>query len=431
MKILLLLSESWNDKTAPNNNLTNWFLNFPNVEIWTISGNGQLPENRCCKDYFQVSENGMLKSIFTGNKVGKTYHFADYPQDETKGKMLQKKKVKSIFSNEAARLCRDFVWRYGRYDVEALKKFISDCQPDIILTQRRGSVKMCRLEQLVMSFTDAPMVAYTGDDEYSLQQFSFSPIFWIRRFWVRKWLKKMIPQYRLFYCQSERQMKEFAKEFGVEMKFLVKCGDFEKEKIHQQVGQPIQLVYAGKLYCNRWKTLAILVEEIEKVNAKYDKEKVKLNIYTTDRITKKQNQMLNNGTSSIIHGAVPGSELPKIYNNSDVVLHIESFDLKNRLLTQDSFSTKVMDCLASGCAVMAICWKGHAAYQYLEKKDAALVADSREKIRLLLERMVSNVNVILEYSQKAYLCGQENHQREQIQDMLKRDFERIIAENVC
>ncbi len=37
MKILLLLSESWNDKTAPNNNMTNWFKDFSDVEIWTIS----------------------------------------------------------------------------------------------------------------------------------------------------------------------------------------------------------------------------------------------------------------------------------------------------------------------------------------------------------------------------------------------------------
>ena len=45
MKILLLLSESWNDITAPNNNMTNWFQNFPNVEIWTISGSARTPDN--------------------------------------------------------------------------------------------------------------------------------------------------------------------------------------------------------------------------------------------------------------------------------------------------------------------------------------------------------------------------------------------------
>lgn len=435
MRILLLLSESWNDRTSPNNNMTNWFQNFPNVEIWTISGSSQLPENQCCVNYFLVSENAMIKSIFDVRKAGSRYCLSENREKEfsfcTSIDISQNKKIKKIFSGELARLARDIVWRFGKYDLDGLKKFIEECNPDIVFSQRRGSIKMCRLEKTVGLFTNAPIIVYTGDDEYSLNQFSLSPIFWLRRFWVRSWLKKTIPTYKLFYSQSERQMKEFSLEFNVPTKFLVKCGEFNEEKIHTQVGKPIQLVYAGKLYCNRWKTLGMIADAIKEVNDAMGEVRFQLNIYTGDLVTRIQNRKLNDGLHSIIHGKVPASWLTTIFKKADIVLHVESFDLRNRLLTQDSFSTKVMDCLASGCAVMAVCWEGHAAYQYLKEKDAAITASSKVEVADKLKLLSDNPMLMVEYAKKAYECGKKNHQREQIQEMLLKDFETIIMENIC
>ena len=426
LKVLLLLSESWNDVSAPNNNMTNWFSGFDEVEVYTVSGSGALPNNRCCKDYFTISESRMMKSLINGKKVGEVYHFDDYPS-EVPTSSAAKKAPRGF--GELTRLARDIVWRFGRIDKEKLKSFIGEFQPDIVFSQRKGSVKMCRLERIVASMTDAPMVAYTGDDEYSLKQFSLSPIFWLRRLWLRSMLKKNISSYKLFYSQSERQMIEFAKHFDTPTKFLVKCGNFDEGKIHNSVNDPIQLVYAGKLYCNRWKSLAMIADAIRKINAQYSDIKLVLNIYTRDHITKKQNMLLNDGKSSIIHGGVPGSELPEIYARADVALHVESFDLKNRLLTQDSFSTKVMDCMASGCAVMAVCWSGHSAGVYLRWMNAAMVANSYVEVESHLRDIAAEPDKVLEYSRRAYECGVLYHDRKKVQMKLLSDFERII--NKC
>lgn len=431
MRILLLLSESWNDKTAPNNNMTNWFKNFSNIEIWTISGSSQIPENQCCKHYFMIGENEMVKSFISPKKAGK-YVYLDKSLSEkrqyNKCYISENKRIKQIFSGEPARLVRDCVWRFGRYNLEGLKQFVDMSNPDIVFSQRRGSVKMCRLEYIVSQITDAPMIAYTGDDEYSLRQFSVSPFFWVRRFWTRSWLNRMIPKYKLFYCQSDRQMKEFKKKFGIKTKFLVKCGEFKEDKIHKEINDPIQVVYAGKLYCNRWKTLKILADIIRKVNAENANIKIQLNIYTADKVSKKQNNALNDGGSSIIQGRVSAMELLSIYDRSDVVLHVESFDLKNRLLTQDSFSTKVIDCLSSGCAVMALCWEGHAAYRYLKKMDAAITASTTKEIYHKVNELVQNPMLVGQYAKKAYICGKKNHQRQDVQRMLEDDFHKVIKE---
>ncbi len=429
MRILLLLSESWNDIVFPNNNMTNWFKDIAGAEIWTISGSAVIPYNQCCKNFFLISEKDMLKSIIYGSPAGRLFvlntlnnQAVDQKTDSEKTKRLKK-----FFSGETARLCRDCVWRYGKYNLEQLESFIKECNPDVVFSQRRGSIKMCRLESVVASMTSAPMIAYTGDDEYSLHQFSLSPIFWIRKFWVRAWLKKMVPQYRLLYSQSRRQMAEYEYQLHVRTKFLVKCGEFSSEKVHKSVGKPIQIVYAGKLYCNRWKTLKIIADEIRAINVAWGEARIQLRIYTADAISNKQNKCLNDGINTIICGKVSASELSAIYSQSDIVLHVESFDLKNRLLTQDSFSTKVIDCLASGCAVMAVCWEGHAAYQYLKEKDAAILASNSEEIRKRLERISSDSKYICHYAQNAYNCGRKYHQRVNIQRMMIEDIHEVMG----
>ena len=147
-----------------------------------------------------------------------------------------------------------------------------------------------------------------------------------------------------------------------------------------------------------------------------------------NKITKKQNKLLNDGKNSVIHGGVPASALPKIYAGADIALHVESFDLKNRLLTKDSFSTKVMDCMASGCAVMAVCWRGHSAGVYLKSRGGAMVANSYEEILKQLSDAAEDPERVLEYSRLAYEVGAEHHDKKKIQKMIISDFERVISE---
>lgn len=96
-------------------------------------------------------------------------------------------------------------------------------------------------------------------------------------------------------------------------------------------------------------------------------------IYAKDVPTKKQNRLLNDGQSDIIKEVISQGELREIYHKSDVALYVESNDLKYRLATRFSFSTKIIDCIFSGCAVMAYCWNQHSELTYLKREDAGNV----------------------------------------------------------
>ena len=430
MKILLLISETWNDTTHPNNNMTNWFRDFPEAEIYTVSGGPGLPENSCCKNYFQVSDKMMAKSLLFGKRAGRVLRYEDYPHPESqemgKEEVIYKNRKKLSFP--LMRLIRSLIWRFGRYNERELERFIKDFNPDVVFSQRMGSVKMCRMEKIVSKYTNAPIIAYTGDDEYSLRQISFFPSHWIHRFWTRAWISKMAKKhYRLYYMMSKRQMAEYKEVFGVETDFLVKCGEFSEDAVHTSVGKPIRIVYGGKLYCNRWKTLGMIAKELRSLNA--NGIKATLETYTGDPINKKIKRALDDGKSTFLMGRVSAVELKKIYDESDIILHVEGFDLNNRNLTRHSFSTKVMDCLSSGAATMAVAHESHAALDYLRSNDIAICATSEEELRERLLEIVNNPGVISYYARRAIKFGKETHSREKIQKKLLDDMRRVVSEN--
>lgn len=427
MKILIVSLDVWNDKIHGNNVISNWFEGM-DAEFANIYCEPGEPFNKCCKKYFQITDMMMLKSIFTKKKAGmrveykKEHHDENIPMAEQEPKKLYSF-LKSI-SGAWLRLVREILWILGKYDLEGIKKFIDDFQPDIIFTERTATCKMLRLEKEISKISQVPMVAFTGDDEYSLRQFNFSPFFWINRFMVRKRLREMVKKYKIYYTLSKEQKEDYETRFGCKMKILQKCGNFPSQFTPREVNQPIRIIYAGKLYCNRWKALAQIVEAIKIVNK--DENKIVLEIYTKDRITKKQDNLLNDGKNSKIMGSVTQEKLREIYQNSDIALHVESQDLKNKLVTRLSFSTKIVDCLESGCAVMAVCWNEHSGYTYLQRENAAICVSSFEEILDSLQMLADDKDTITQYAKKAYDCGVRNHTREKVQKMIKEDFLEVI-----
>lgn len=424
MKILVLSDEVWNDRINGNNVTTNWFEGM-DAEFANIYASPGTPYNRCCSRYFQITDMMMLKSILKSEKAGRALEkfFMDSTDENRNAEEEPKKLYRFLkaISGSYLRFARELLWLWGKYDIAAMKQFLDEFQPDVVFSERMATCKMLRLEKTVCSLTDAPIFAFTGDDEYSLKQLALSPFFWCNRLMVRKRLRENVKDYKIYYTLSQEQKEYYEKEFGCKCKLLYKCGEFESTYTPHEVHEPIKLIYAGKFYCNRWKVLGQVADAIREINK--DSVKMVLEIYTKDVPTRKQNELLNDGRSSLIMGAVSQEELREKYKNADVALHVESRDPKNRLITRFSFSTKIIDCIFSGCAVMAYCWNQQSGYTYLEREDCAMCASSPSEMASILRKIVEDKEQISKYAYKAYMCGIRNHQRKSNQKMLLEDFQ--------
>lgn len=425
MKILIIADEVWNDKIHGNNVLSNWFNEFP-AEFCEIYCSPGIPYNKVCNDYFQLTDKMMAKSILSNTKAGQILRMRNNPY-EIKNVEDENKKLYSFLKSitgDFLRLIRQMIWYFGKYDLDKLNNFLDDQKPDIIFAARYSSLKLLKIEKYASEYLNVPIVAFTGDDEFSLQQIKISPFYWVYILKFRSVMKRQIPKYSLYYTHSDVQAKKYHEIFGVKTKVLLKSGEFNKEKVHEKVNDIIKIVYIGKLYCNRWKTLSIIAKQLKEIN-KSGKRAI-LEIYTLDKITKKQNDLLNDQINSYIKGGVKPEDIPKVYNKSDIVLHVESFDLKNKLATKYSFSTKVVDSLASGCALWTIGWEEHCACKYLKKNNCAFVSTSKEEIKNDLGCMINNPNIIIDYANRAYEFGKNNLEKEIIQKKILMDFNEIL-----
>lgn len=489
MKILLITDEVWNDKIYVNNVLSNWF-DDSTAQLANVYLSPGVPENKCCSNYFQVTDKMMLKSLFTKKKAGVSFHQeeeilipqppeellpprlpeegpapqlpgegeapapqlpeegelpapqfpgeGELPAPRLPGKLPAPQFpvefpeeagqlydfLKSIAS-ETIRFLRDFIWTNGKFDKDKLSKFIHDFNPDIIFSSRLASRKMLRFEKEIAKTSNKPLVAFTSGDEYTLKQFRISPVYWIRRSKFRKDFKKNIPIYQKYYTISDKQAEAYKNLFQINTDVIRKCGDFKDDFNIKEAHYPVKLVYAGSLRNDRWKTLAEIKKVLEKINK--NRIRMTMDIYAMDEVTNNQRRQLEDGVQSFIKPPVSPEELKKIYKSADIALYVEAFDLKNKMQTKYSFSSKIIDCLASTCCVMAVCPKENTGYEYLKKQDAAICVDNPGRIYPVLKKLFLHNEKLYEYQKKAWDCGISNHEKSVVQQKIIEDFADIIV----
>lgn len=428
LRILIIADEVWNDDLHGNNVLSNWFSGF-DAEFAEIYCSPGIPNNEVCSNYFQITDSMMVKSLF-GKPAGKRFSLppnqAIHNFDNTSAELPSigfYNFMKSI-AGEFLRTVRDIIWLTGRYNKKEMKKFIDDFQPDIIFSTRLLTPKLMRLEKIVSKITTVPFVAFTADDEASFRQLNYSPLYWIKRWLFRFFFRKHINLYKHYFTFSKEQAIDYTKEYGVTTSVLHKSGIFSDNFIPKNVQFPIKIVYAGRLYCNRWKTLADIAKAVKNINK--EETKIAFDIYTQENVTKEQYDSICTSDEVQIKGKVSPVDLVKIYNDADIALHVESLDRKYRLATRVSFSTKLIDLMASTCAILAVCWDQHAGYQYLKENELAFLASDPEEIEPLLINIVNNPELVNIYSKKAWEFAKKKHSRKFIQDQINSTFRKIV-----
>ena len=429
MKVLLITNEEWNDFVYGNGVLTNWFTDY-DAEFAQIYCSPGKPINSVCDRYFQITDAQMVKSVLGGPKAGGEIQKETSPEQlQTNKENAQRKGIYKVMKNVSmwlhtpVMMLLDAIWTWGRYDQQALKAFVEEFNPDVVFCPRLITPKLMRLERQVAQYTSAPFVAFTGDDEASMDGTSWSPLYWLRKWYVHRMFKKHVGIYAHYLMHSKDQAQEYASAYGVPTSTFFKCGVFPDVFQQKTVGSPIRLVYAGRLYCNRWKTLAEIGKALQTINAQG--VRMVLDVYTTEQLTEAQQKALSEEHYIYVKGRVTPDELKEVYRKADIALHVESMDKVNRLLTRVSFSTKVIDLMASSCAILAICWERHTGYQYLKEKDAAFCLAHYEEILPTLQHICEHPETITTYARKAYECGRTYHNRKYIQGQLKSLFAKV------
>jgi hypothetical protein len=432
VKVLVISAEVWRNDKNGGNVLSNIFgdTGYEFAQIYCNPGN---PSNHLCKRYYQMTDSMMINAIFHKSKPGKLLNYQEFPCDENEVVEEKAEQENRSFYDffrshrlEVFYIIRSIIWKLAKWDTQELREFIESYNPDIIFAPCYASHEMLAIDRMAKQLAKVPMISYISDDNYGLRQFRISPLYWINRFVLRRNMRKTFKMYDLVYTMTDEQKQEYEKALHCKMKILRKSGDFKTVPEKKIVNKPIRMIYAGGIYVGRWKTLAKIAEAIREINK--DGIKVVLDIYTGNTLTERQKVLLNDGINCRVHKSISLNELKKEYAESDIALHVESFELKYKLLSRISFSTKIIDCLSSGCATMAICWNQHSGYIYLKKHDIAICVDAVDKISNIIKNLIRNPEQIIDYADKAREFGLKHHQQEYIKKEFMTDLESYMTE---
>lgn len=423
MKILIVSSEAWCDTNNGGNVLSNIFGSFPDADIAQIYCSGDLPQNSICQKYYQISD-----SMLLSHEKGRKLEERSYSTNTDVGSNIIENRVKRnipAFFREAALFAREILWTVSNWKTKDLDSFVSNFQPDIIFAPCYSYYHVSKVALYAKSIAKCPMISYISDDNYSLKQVHISPSFWINRLITRKWIRKHFAQSALVYTMTEMQKQEYEAMLKRPMKVLCKSASFSEDR--KKTGSPIRLIYAGGLYLNRWKILIKLSRVLAVINRL--EVKAEMHIYSGSKLSPRQAKRLNDKKNCYLYGAVSYDELIEKYKESDIAIHVESFDLKNRLITRLSFSTKIIDCMNSGCAILAIGPDTQAGISYLKENDAAICVNDLKELYDHVNSLIDNPDLINAYALKANQLGRKKHQKADIEKNIRLDFYDVISNN--
>lgn len=417
MKVLVITRASWSADNNIGNTMDNLFNNIDKSELHNMYFRSESHKSEACATTYQISEQQLIKSIITKTPVGKTIDKTQFTDSaENKEKLIYNASKKNNF--KILWFVREWIWSLGNWKNTELINYISKINPDIIFMPAFGCFYPYKVLLFILRNTKAKCMLFHADDNYSLKQFSLSPIYWIYRFRLRYWVRKCVNKATINFAISNIQKQEYEKIFKKPFNILYKSADFSGEKPkYKENNNILQLVFTGNISSNRWKTLVLIGRALDEINTQ--KIKAQLVIYTATPISKKMQKQLSIKDSIVMMGSVPSSEMEKIQKEADVLVHVESFDLRSKLEVRMSFSTKIVDYLSRGKCILGVGPSDVASIDYLIQNDCAVVANNRDEILKTITDLITDNNILDKYGDKAWECGVKNHN----QDIIKKGFE--------
>ncbi len=429
MKVLMLSNSEWDDNNSFGNTFSNFFDDCKNIQFANIFCREGIPNTKLCKRFLKITDKQLLRHILNKNcsPVQVAYNTTTSQEEDESGSKkslwlleFMRKKRWSIFF-----LLREVIWSLRDYKTIEFKRFIEEFAPDILFVPVYPYAYINKMALEIKSMYHLPMISYMSDDEYSLRQFSLSPLYWLRRIIQRNWVVKVLRSSSQVYVISEMQKRDCEKDLGITCKILTKSYDFTaKDTVKVSNIKKVSLLYAGNLGSGRWKSLAYISEVVEKLC----KEGLQLefNIYSATPLTRTMSKRLNRGCYCKVHAAVPYPVVQQLQEEADIVIHAESLSLRNGLEVRQSFSTKLVDLFFQSKCIFAIGRGDVASIYHLKSNDAAVVASSRKEVYNKLKKLVTNESVRQYYSKKAYGCGMKYHDRSKMKQMLMSDLEKLV-----
>ncbi|BDG03441.1 glycosyltransferase family protein [Anaeromyxobacter oryzae] len=183
----------------------------------------------------------------------------------------------------------------------------------------------------------------------------------------------------------------------------------------------VRVTYVGGLHLNRWKSLREVGTALAALSGEgLDSE---LLVYTQTHFANEAKQLEMPGVIRVMR-ALPPSEVPAVLRDSDILLHVESFDTDARTYARYSVSTKIPECMGAGRPILAYGPGELASVRYVVDSGAGVAVGTRDErvLAACLRELIRSAAVRQRLGSRGFEVASTRHhasrQREEFRGIL-------------
>lgn len=402
-KVLVLSNNCFSKSDSNGRTLANFFKGWDKNNLAQFFIQKAEPDFEVCNNYYRITDQQVLSSL-----KGKKCVNSCLAMDEKTGNDERITYASKRKRNAITMLLRNIVWNLGLWKNASFYQWIEAFNPEIILLQAGDCAFFYKLARQLSNKYNIPLVIYNSEGYY-FKKFDYFradgfahwayPLF--RMHFCHEFKKCMkVASHVIYICDTLEQA--YQKEFDTPSTTLYTSTTIEP-KVKKESSCNFVVSYLGNLGVGRHKPLIEIGSILYNISPDFV-----LNIYgkVPNEAIKKEFE----DTKGIsYHGVISYEKVIEVMHESNLLVHVESFDPFYQEDLKFAFSTKIADSLACGTCFLLYAPKGMACVQYLEENNAAYVVNTKEALREVLELLKNSLVERNKFLCNAQKLVEKNH----------------------
>ena len=425
MPRLMVFSHSgFSDSDANGITMKNLLSAFPPEELAEFYQDVQTADFSAAHRYFRVTDTQMVKAFF-GKKA---QHIFQYNPEEQAVASAKKsggtaKKIpiwlKKQKYNFTLKWLREQLWGLSPWGHRSLKKWMDEFAPEAVVYMVGESVYLDKLVLKTCRRYHIPLVLYNGEAFRIIDLKTRRGLerAYYRR--VEKLYEKLNATADLVLYNCEMLREDYEAKYPRLGKASVVYNSAPCDHGEYTPKEDVRITYFGNLGVGRSEMLLEVAAVLNRIDPK-----LRLDIY--GNALPEAARRFEETENIRFHGFVDAQTLHGIVENSDILLHVESFDPDIIPKLKYAFSTKIAQCLCAGRCFVSFAPTGTASSRYLRDAEGALLISDERELEQWLTKLVKNKDLRREFAKKAAETGANNHKMEATAARVKREIEGLL-----
>jgi len=406
MKHLLIISNNCLSKNDSNGRtMLNLLKNFSKDSLaqFYIHGN---PDFDVCDNYYCVSDREALNSLL------------NIRHKKPNGKVelnvsVDTNRYDKKYENKIKRNCRnlvirDWVWSTYRWWTKEFDLFLKKFSPDAVLLQAGDAPFMFKIALKISKKYSVPLYMYNSEN-YVLKKVMFSsaskysPWHMLLKSSLKFQYKRLMQRVSYCFYSTEYLEECYQKVYPHVGKsaFLYTSTDMNNCRNDDNENDNFTMLYCGNLGVGRLPVICEMADVLLNVDPK-----AILSIYG-NILSDSDRKELCSHKNVVYNGVIPYSDIPNKIAKASMVIHCENPERLENLKT--AFSTKIADSLACGKPFLVYASREYPFVKYLEKNNAAHIAENKNELFSTLKRCISDIEFRYSHVKNSLELSQKNH----------------------